>query len=152
MINESSRVEALSKAIDYVSKSLKTKRQVKEYLLKKGYSEDVIWYCIDKLKEYDYVNDEHYSKSFIESTCKTLGRKLVEYKLMMKGIRKEDIANAYDSVEIDGKENAKNIAEKYLKNKDKTRENLAKAYRYLIGKGFSYDEASYALSQFNGDD
>ena len=35
--------------------------------------------------------------------------------------------------------------------KEKTKENLAKAYRYLIGKGFSYEEASFALSQFNGD-
>ena len=98
-----------------------------------------------------YINDEKYSERFIESTSKTQGRKLVEYKLMMKGVRKEEIALAYENVEVDNKENAKNIAEKYLKNKEKTKENLAKAYRYLIGKGFSYEEASFALSQFNGD-
>ena len=151
LIEESNRVEALSKAVDYVSKALKTKRQVKDYLIKKGYTEEIAWYCVDKLKEYDYINDEKYSERFIESTSKTQGRKLVEYKLMMKGVRKEDIALAYENVEVDNKENAKNIAEKYLKNKEKTKENLAKAYRYLIGKGFSYEEASFALSQFNGD-
>ena len=151
LIEESNKVEALSKAVDYVSKALKTKRQVKDYLIKKGYTEEIAWYCVDKLKEYDYINDEKYSERFIESTSKTQGRKLVEYKLMMKGVRKEDIALAYENVEVDNKENAKNIAEKYLKNKEKTKENLAKAYRYLIGKGFSYEEASFALSQFNGD-
>jgi len=152
LIDESNKVEALSKAVDYVSKTLKTKRQVKEYLLKKGYTEEVAWYCVDKLKEYDYINDEKYSERFIETTCKTQGRKLTEYKLMMKGIRKEDITSAYENVDIDGKENAKNIVEKYLRNKEKNKENFAKAYRYLISKGFSYDEASFALSQFNGDD
>ena len=151
LIEESNKVEALSKAVDYVSKALKTKRQVKDYLIKKGYTEEIAWYCVDKLKECDYINDEKYSERFIESTSKTQGRKLVEYKLMMKGVRKEDIALAYENVEVDNKENAKNIAEKYLKNKEKTKENLAKAYRYLIGKGFSYEEASFALSQFNGD-
>ena len=112
LIEESNKVEALSKAVDYVSKALKTKRQVKDYLIKKGYTEEIAWYCVDKLKEYDYINDEKYSERFIESTSKTQGRKLVEYKLMMKGVRKEDIALAYENVEVDNKENAKNILEK----------------------------------------
>ena len=40
------------------------------------------------------------------------------------------------------------IVQKHLKNKEKTKENIAKTYRYLIGKGFSYEEASYALKFF----
>ena len=35
-------------------------------------------------------------------------------------------------------------AEKYLKNKETTKENMAKAYRYLIGRGFSYEVATFA--------
>ena len=150
IVEENDRKEALAKATDYVCKALKTKRQVRDYLLRKGYSEDVAWYCVDKLKEYNYINDEEYSKRYIESVSKTQGKRLVEYKLMMKGVKKTDIENAYSDTEVDSKENAKIIAEKYLKNKEINKENLAKAYRYIISRGFSYDDATYALNQFDG--
>jgi SOS response regulatory protein OraA/RecX len=71
---------------------------------------------------------------------------------MAKGVKKEDIENAYSDVDVDSKSNAKAVAEKYLKNKETTKENMAKAYRYLIGRGFSYEDATFALSFFNGED
>ena len=149
LLEENERREALSKAADYVSKSLKTKRQVKDYLIRKGYSEEIAWYCVDKLKEYDYVNDEEYSKRFIESAAVTQGKRLTEYKLMMKGVKKDDIENAFFETEVDMLKNAVATAEKYLRNKEKTKENLAKAYRYLLGRGFSYSEASEALARYD---
>ena len=151
IVKENEKQEALNRAITYISKNLKTKRQVKDYLIGKGYSEEVAWYCVDKLKEYDYINDVEYSKRYIESTSKNQGNRLIEYKLMMKGVKKEDIQNAYLETDVDGNENAKNVAIKYLKNKEKTKENIAKTYRYLIGKGFSYEQANYALSEFKED-
>lgn len=144
--------DALDKAVNYVSKSLKTKKQVKTYLLSKGYSEDTAYYVIDKLKEYNYINDEEYAKRYLESCSKNQGKRLAEYKLMMKGVRKDVIDKAYDNAEVPAKENARILAEKYMKNKDKTKENFVKAYRYLIGRGFSYDEADFALSIFKDED
>ncbi len=152
VVEDNDRTEALTKALDYVSKSLKTKRQVKDYLLRKGYSEQTAWYCVDKLKEYNYIDDKEYSKRYIESVSKNQGKRLTEYKLMIKGVRKEEIENAYLETEIDANSNAKSVAEKYLKNKTKDKETLAKAYRYLIGRGFSYEQASYAINSFNKED
>ncbi len=151
LVLESEQHEALTKATDYISKNLKTKRQVKEYLLKKGYSEQVVWLCIDKLKEYNYIDDAEYSKRYIESVNKRQGRRLTEYKLMMKGVKKEDIESAYLEAEDTGNESAKLIAKKHLANKPITKENLAKTYRYLIGKGFTYDQAMHALKDYQGD-
>jgi len=151
IVKENEKQEALNRAITYISKNLKTKRQVKDYLIGKGYSEEIAWYCIDKLKEFDYINDVEYLKRYIESTSKNQGSRLVEYKLMMKGVKKEDIQNAYLETDINTNENAKSVASKYLKNKELTKENIAKAYRYLIGKGFSYEQANYALSEFRED-
>lgn len=151
ILTEAERTDAIQKAADYVLKTFKTKRQVKDYLIKKGYSEDVAWATVDKLKEYGYIDDKEYSKRFIESTSKTQGRRLIEYKLMMKGVKKEDIALAYEDAETDDKVNARALAEKYLRNKDKTKENVIKAYKYLIGKGFSYEQADYAVAIFKED-
>ncbi len=152
LLFESEKKEALVKAVNYISKALKTKIQVRDYLLRKGYSEDIVWFCIDKLKEYEYIDDVEYSKRFINSVSKTNGKRLVEYKLMAKGVKKDDIAFAYENTDIDAKENAKAVADKYLKNKERTKEVKAKAYRYLISRGFSYDEANFALSNFGNDE
>ena len=148
LIQDSELTDALNKAVFYVSKALKTKRQVKDYLLKKGYSNDIVWKCIDKLKEYDLINDTQYSKRYIETMSKNQGKKLIEYKLMSKGIKKEDIYNAYETAEVSHVENAKLLAEKYMKNKEKTKENYAKVYKYLLSRGYSYDEVSEATSIF----
>ena len=148
ILAETERVEALRKATDYALKTLKTKRQVRDYLLRKGYSEEVVWYCVDKLKEYGYIDDKNYSARYIESTGKTQGKRLIEYKLMQKGVKKEDIENAYSETEVDGSAAAKNLCEKYLRNKEKTVENIRKAYKYLIGRGFSYEQADNAISSY----
>lgn len=151
IVAEAERADAMQKATDYALKTLKTKRQVKDYLLKKGYSEETVWQTVDKLKEYGYIDDKEYSKRFIESTSKTQGRRLIEYKLMMKGVKKDDIAFAYETAETDDRENARRLAEKYLRNKEITKENVLKTYKYLIGRGFSYEQADYAVARFKED-
>lgn len=146
--SEEQKSEALTKGILYAGTTFKTKRQVKTYLLKKGYPEDVVFFVIDKLKEYSYINDVDYARQYIENRSKNQGRRLTEFKLMSKGIRKEDIDTVYQSLSVPHKDNARALAEKYLKNKEVTRENIQKTIRYLIGRGFSYDEAESAVSDF----
>lgn len=148
IISQSQTQEAFQKATDYVLKNLKTKRQVKDYLVKKGYSEEVAWQCVDKLKEYGYIDDVEFAKRYIEISSQKQGRRLTEFKLMQKGIKKEDIFLAYEQLDFDDSEDAKLVAQKYLKNKQITKETLAKAYRYLVGKGFNYDQITLALSEF----
>lgn len=157
MLLESEKSTALSKVAKYVSTALKTKKQIKDYLAKKGYCQQTIYYCIDKLKEYGYINDVNFSLRYIESVYTKQGKRLIESKLMQKGVCKQDIEQAFIQFAEQTKENdniedafsvAKNIAQKYIKNKEITKENIAKTYRYLIGKGFSYEQASVAIEQF----
>lgn len=152
MLEEAEKTEALEKALSYISKTIKTKRQVKEYLIKKGFSNEACRYASDKLKEYGYIDDAEYAKRYIESTGKTQGKLLMAYKLMAKGVRKEDIESAYEQSGGKAKENAVALAEKRLRNKEITKENLLKTYKYLISRGFSYEEAESAISPFkNGE-
>ena len=153
IIFEDEKLQALEKAIAYTSNSLKTLKQVKTYLYGKGYHKDIVDHCVEKLIEYKLVDDKTFALRYIESTSKTQGKHLTEFKLMQKGLRKEDIEGVFDAIEIPSKENARNLAIKHFKNKEKTRENVAKTYRYLISKGFSYEEANYAVEIFkSGED
>ncbi len=145
---EAEKTQALDQAVSYVSGRFKTKKQVKDYLLKKGYDEKIVFFVIDKLKEYDYINDVEYAKRYLESCSKKEGKKLSDYKLMMKGVKKTDIERAYDFAEIDTFQSACEVAKKHMRNKEVSKENVQKTYRYLLGKGFSYEEASKAVEQF----
>lgn len=146
------RTSALNRATEYLSKAYKTRKQVKDYLLKKGYSDDAVYYTVSRLTETGYINDSEYARRYFETASKNQGKKLSAYKLMAKGVRKDVIDEAYEKAAVPSKENAAAIAEKYMRNKEINKENLAKTYRYLIGRGFSYDEASEAISAFKEND
>lgn len=145
------RAEAFQKSLSYVSRGLKTKKQVRDYLLRKGYDEELVYECIDKLKEYGYINDVEYAKRYIEGNSKSQGKRLLQYKLMTKGIKRDVAELVYDELDIDSHADAEKIIFKYLKNKEINKENLAKAYRYLISRGFSYEDASFAVSRYMED-
>lgn len=146
------RASALNRATEYLSKAYKTRKQVKDYLLKKGYSDDAVYYAVSRLTETGYINDSEYARRYFETASKNQGKKLSAYKLMAKGVRKDVIDEAYEKAAVPSKENAAAVAEKYMRNKEINKENLAKTYRYLIGRGFSYDEASEAISAFKEND
>lgn len=146
------RTSALNRATEYLSKAYKTKKQVKDYLIKKGYSDDAVYYAVSRLTETGYINDSEYARRYFETASKNQGKKLSAYKLMAKGVRKDVIDEAYEKAAVPSKENAAAVAEKYMRNKEINKENLAKTYRYLIGRGFSYDEASEAISAFKEND
>ena len=151
IIFEDSKKFYLSKALNYISKALKTKKEVKNYLIKHQCPEEIVDYVISKMTEYHYIDDRDYVKRYIESAPKTEGEKLVNYKLMMKGISKNLIESVRKDVHTNSFEKAKFTAEKRLKNKEITKEEIAKTYRYLMGRGFSFEEIDYALKNYKED-
>ena len=143
IVVENEKATAISKATAYISKTIKTKRQVKDYLVKKGYSEELAYQVVDKLKEYGYIDDKEYSKRYLESTNKTQGVRLAEYKLMAKGVKKEDIETALNQSEIEYEKSALALAEKYLKKVEKIGlDNIAPAE----GVVFKYKNKVYKLT------
>ncbi len=147
IVSEKDYFDALSKATAYVSRTLKTRKQVKTYLQNKGYAEDIIVKVIGKLLEYKYIDDNEYAKRYIDSVSSSQGIHMTKYKLMMKGLKKGDVEKVYSELNVNSKENALHIALKHIKSKEKTKENLSKTYRYLISKGFTYDDANYAIEK-----
>lgn len=143
---------ALAKALNYVSKTLKTKKQVITYLKGKGYADSNIYAVIDKLKEYGYIDDVEYAKKYIELNSSNQGKKLSSYKLANKGIKLQDIDVAFTNTEIDHKSNALNTFTKYMRNKENTKENILKASRYLYSRGFNYEEIESVISKYKEDE
>lgn len=150
---DSERLKATEKALNYLSNRAKTKRQVKEYLEKKGYTEKTVLAVLEKLIDYKYVSDENYAEDYVRVYSNKKGKRLIAMELKQRGVSEEDMRDALDSIENE-EESALKIAEKYLKHKENSKENLLKCYKYLISKGFDFDLAKHTIERMkeNEDD
>lgn len=138
LVFENEKSMALSKALNLIGKNLKTKKQLRTYLKDKGYSFRIIDYVLEKLTEYNYINDENYAKIYVRSVKHKYGKLKIINELKMKGVSERDINEALIDFEPED-EVVLNLAQKYLKNKDATSDNISKLYRFLISKGFGYE-------------
>ena len=146
---ESEKNTAFDKALTHLSATRKTEKQIRTYLAGKGYLSAVIEYALEKLRSYNFVNDGEYADAYVEQASKRKGGRMIRMELRGKGIADEEIDSALSSVDEETEiATATGILQKYMRGKEVNKESLQKAYRYLIGKGFSYDIAKSALSGF----
>lgn len=146
---ESEKNVALDKALSFISLTRKTEKQVRDFLAQKGYLSDVIEYVLEKMIGYRFLDDGEYAKAYVEQAARKKGNRLIKMELKAKGVEESEIENAFDLQDDQTQvQAAQTILQKYMRNKPSDRETLAKAFRYLLGKGFEFDVAKTALSAF----
>lgn len=148
---ESEKTTALEKLVKYMGTRLRTEKQLKDYLKGKGYSDKTIAYCMDKLKEYNFINDEQYVSAYIETNKRRKGKTLLKQELKQKGIKDKLLEESFAEYETD-EEVIETLAKKYLKNKELTKDNFTKVYRHLFSKGFGSDEILRVIKRIFNDD
>ena len=150
---ESEKNTAFDKALTHLSATRKTEKQMRKFLADKGYLPTVAEYVIEKLRSYNFVNDGEYAEAYVEHAVKRKGGRMIRAELRGKGVTDEKIDAALSTVDEETEiETAKGILQKYMRGKRADKEGLQKGYRYLLGKGFSYDVAKAALAIFGGCD
>lgn len=142
---ESEKETALEKAYGHLSHSMKTERDMRDFLKRKGYVEPVVDYVLEKLRSYGFVDDSEYAVRYASSAGKAKGKKLIAMELRLKGVGDEEIDSALDALK-DETASARAVYEKYMRGKEKTRETQYKAMKYLMGKGFDYETAKEVIS------
>lgn len=148
---ESEKTTALDKALTHITSSMKTEKEIRDFLKKKGYLRDISDYVIEKMREYGFLDDGEYARSYAERAVKTKGAKLIRLELRAKGVSDGEIDGAISSLQGE-EESAKKLLERYLRGKEPDRVTLQKAYRYLLGKGYDYETARSALSALGEED
>lgn len=139
LILESDKERAMNQVARLLQNGLKTENQIATYLQKKGYDAFITKYVLDKLKEYHYVDDAYYAKTYVKSTAKKYGKRKMKFMLKQKGLAGEEIEKALANFESDP-EQIYVLAKKNLKNKPVTQENLQKVANHLAYKGFNWAE------------
>lgn len=148
---ESEKQTALDKALTHITATMKTERDVRSFLQKKGYLEDVSDYVVEKMKEYGFLDDAVYAARYAESARGRKGGRLIALELKRKGVPDGDIEAAVGALG-DETESARAQLAKYLRGKDLSdRATLRRAFSYLLSKGYDADTARAALGGIDED-
>ena len=142
---ESEYIICLNTANNYLGANLKTKKQLKDYLVKKQFTKETIGKVLDKLNEYGVINDKTFANAFIGSNQNKFSKRVMQQKLLSKGVKKEEFDECL--TQCNDRELCVTFATKFMKNKimdDKTKEKLL---RHLQYKGFNFDDIMYALNK-----
>lgn len=138
---------ALDKALTHISASMKTEKDVRDFLRRKGYLQEVSDYVVEKMKGYGYLDDEAYARAYAESAGKRKGSRLIRMELKRKGVSESALAAL---PERDERGAAAEVLQKYLRGKEQDVKTLRKAYAHLLSKGFDHDAARAALEELRG--
>lgn len=142
---ENEKTVALDRSLKYLA-NMKTEKQVRDYLYSKGYTSKTVNYCMSKLNDYKYLNDEEFAKMYVKSYCYKKGKRLLAFELKSKGVSEEIIKNTLDNLE-ENEEVLINLAEKFLKNKPRDRKTAQKLFAHLSSKGFNFEEISKVVKK-----
>lgn len=146
IVFENEKSKALSRVTKYIGSSLKTQKQIRDYLKKKEYSPKTISYVIQKLLEYDYIDDEKYAKAYVLTYGKKYGKLKLKSQLKQKGVCDEIIEETLEQNQIDSIDE---VANKYLKNKLWSPEVKQKLIRFLCSRGYEFEDINSYINNLN---
>ena len=136
---ESENLSCFSDALSYVSKSLKTKKQVEDKLIEKGYLNQSIQDAINKLVDYGYINDKYYAEMFINQNKDKKGILYLKQALKTKGVSSSIMSEIFEDFETN-KQDIIDLAQKFLRGKEIDIFTKQKMYRSLLAKGYAFED------------
>ncbi len=147
---ETEKSQAMDKALTHLSATMKTKKQICDFLFKKGYTQAVIDYVTEKLEYYKFIDDLAYCRAYVQSVTGK-GKRALECDLIKRGADKEAIDTALGEYD-ENEDEAFEVLSKYLRGKEVNKANLSKGFKYLLSKGYGYDTAKGALEKLGDDE
>ena len=136
--------KAYNYAIKYL-KNIKTKKDVYDYLIRKGFSDEETSEVCDYIEEVGLVDDDLYVKFFVEDSfrIKNKGARKIVYELKQRGIDDDKTEAAIEEASDMEYEALKEAYEKKLeatKSETDPYKRKNKIIRFLISRGFDYSD------------
>ena len=142
--NESDFGKNYIRAVDLISRRLRSEREIRDYARRKQWTEDNTERVIDRLCERGYLNDERFAESFVRSRANTCNFSATRMKveLQKKGVKPDIITNILaESDDYDEMAALRKMIAKKINKYDDERKLVA----YLARQGFKYDDIKSAL-------
>lgn len=143
---------AFSRAVNYLSYSLRSEKEVREDLVSHEFSLETAIDVIEKLKEMKYIDDLTYAESYTRTAANLNGKGPynIRQELKKRGIKETIIEQALLEYPMEQRiENGIAAAEKVLKRtkQSSSKETNNKVRQGLMQKGFNNDEITEILNQ-----
>jgi len=144
IVKEADLYKAYALTIQYLSYRMRTRKEIRDYLIKKEISEDAIPEIIDRLISEGLVNDLEFAKMFTRTRIETSlkGPAVVKRELIEKGVATELAEEAIQLYTYDIQyEKAYKLIEKKINQtqKDSNFKMQQKLQQFMMQKGFSSD-------------
>lgn len=133
-------------ALKTIERSYKTEKEIVAKLTEKGYEAEAIEKSIEFLREYNFMNDEAYTKMYVKDKIRAQGKNKIKYSLLRKGIDDETISEVLSGVEDDEeRKRAYELASKkhmqLIKRETDKYKIWNKLSMFLVSKGYDYSLA-----------
>lgn len=137
------------RAIDLISRRLRSEREIRDYARRKQWGRDNTERVIARLYDRGYLNDLVFAQAFVRSRQSTqkYSRRRIERDLLGKGISRRIIQQVLDEADKMSGDNdalANLVAKRYHRYDD-----VNKLKAYLARAGFRYDDINKAIEQYH---
>lgn len=135
-----SLAKCMEKAYHFLSYRPRSEQEMTRKLLEK-YDEKTVDDAIEKLKEYNFVDDAEFARMWVNSRMSSRSKKALSFEMKQKGIFKEIIEEALADIDLDKEyEAALELVNKRAKYKGLNRnESYKKIAPFLSRRGYSYE-------------
>ncbi|HTE22170.1 MAG TPA: RecX family transcriptional regulator [Candidatus Limnocylindria bacterium] len=139
--------KAYDRALNLISHRPRSEWELRDYLKRKDYDEDVITSTIERLHDRGYVNDLDFARRWVQSRrlLKSTSKRRLSQELRQKRIADDVISQVLEADETDERQVLRELIERKRK-QTKYQDNL-KLMQYLSRQGFNYDDIKIALAK-----
>lgn len=146
ILTESDYKIGLNYALDYISKGMKTQKEITNKLFERKIRENAVEQILTRLRELDYVNDRKYALEYVGVYSDIRGSIRLRNELYLRGVDRKYIDEALDTLTDEGPA-ALNAALKFTKGRELDNKERERLIRHLLSRGFPYDAVKTALRQ-----
>lgn len=144
--------KAYNLAINYLSRRMRSAKEIIDYLSQKEVEEPVIEEVVHKLTSQKYINDEEYALAYVRTQANTTdkGPDLVKQELKERGIEEGLRLKALGEYPLEQQiEKATKMSEKFFQKntKDSQRIQKQKLEQLLLRKGYPFEVINIAVNE-----
>ena len=138
--------KAKSQALRFLAYRNRSTHEIRTFLTKKKYEDNIVEEVVNYLEELGYLNDYQFCQFWIEdrSRFKPMGKRRIYNELLIKGINPENIKEA---LKIFDEEREREVAISLVKKKMKRYDSKEKMARFLYNRGFDTGLIRHVISQ-----
>lgn len=145
-IQTETNIEARRRCLHLLEYSPRTAYQLRKRLIDDGFTPEQAEDAVRYAESFGYVNDSNYAMEYVRTGCQKKSKRELYMKLSSRGVDKASIEEALEAYDDEQEQTVRRLARKRLMQKPpKSNEDLLKAVKSLVSKGFPYEMAKRAV-------